>query len=314
MILTHKDYKCGDENEILMLFQKSFNRIMDISFWKWRYKENILNKYMIRIAKDGDNVVAHYAVSPTELFINGKLFNSAISMTTMTHPNYRGLGLFTKLASELLESHSEDLDVIYGVPNNNSINGFVNHLDFKHISDIIVMEIDLRKTTFKLANQCLEIKKFDFRFDELLDKIKYKYTVMLSRCSKYLNWRFCNNPVNKYTILTYQSNGELLGYAVIKVFVNESVLVGDIVDIIAVDTNVFCKLIESVCCKFYEKGITSAKIWMNDNEFIKALRNIGFIQTDETFHFIVKSNNKKVPNEIQDFNNWYLTMSDIDIF
>lgn len=309
-----RDFKLGDEKNILELFKESFNKSMDNSFWKWRYQNNILNKIMIKLAIDEEKLAAHYAVSPTQIYIDGKRYNSAISMTTMTHPNYRGLGLFTKLANELYESHKEDLDVIYGVPNDNSLKGFIKYMNFQHIKDIPVMRIDLTKVESQTVSQCKEIKRFNSEFDTLFNKIKYKYKVILSRDSKYLNWRFCENPINQYKIITYQNNGELMGYAVSKVFTNGDLSVGDIVDIVAINTEGFQYLIKSVCSSFFEKGITSANIWMNNNEYIEVLEKIGFTQTNESFHFIVRAINNEVYKDISEFSNWYITMSDIDIF
>lgn len=314
MTLTSRDFKKGDEIAILKLFEHSFQRSMDVSYWQWRYQNNILNKYMIRLAEDNQCIAAHYAVSPTEIFINGQQYNSAISMTTMTHPSYRGLGLFTKLANELYENYYEELDIIYGVPNDNSIKGFTKYLKFDHIIDIKVMELDLKKDLFLTSEDCCEIGRFDSRFDVLFEKIRTKYAIILSRSSKYLNWRFFENPVNSYRVIAYTRKGDLLGYAVTKTFKSNELLIGDLVDIIALDTRAFSNLVNSICQDFKEKGVACVKTWMNDKKYNEELDRIGFKKTDESFHFIVRANTDKVPTNIKDFNQWYITMSDIDIF
>jgi len=130
-----RKYKCGDEEFIIELFSRSFKRQLTYSYWKWRYLDNPdMNTNFINLAWNNDRLAAHYAVSPTIIFIDGKKYNSALSMTTMTDPDYRGKGLFTKLANGLFEN--SPLDVIYGVPNENSVKGFTEKLNFKLIKEI----------------------------------------------------------------------------------------------------------------------------------------------------------------------------------
>lgn len=314
MEVVFRNYVDGDETNILDLFQQSFNRNLELSYWKWRYKDNVLNKYLIRLAMEHNTLAAHYALSPTRLYIDGKIRNSALSMTTMTHPDYRGLGLFTKLASELFDMEKDSLEVIYGVANENSLKGFLKYLQFSLIKDISIFEINLANKVFSDSLNCNEITKFDSKFDELMKNISRKYKVILSRDSRYLNWRFITNPTNNYKVFSYEKNGELLGYVITKVYKNGEIATGDIVDILSADKHAFISLIEKACLDFCMNNITNVKMWMTDEAYIRILNDMGFKSTDEKFHFIVRNNSEFTPDSTLDFSNWYVTMSDIDIF
>lgn len=316
-MLKYREYRTGDMRYILELFEMSFGKKMNEKYWKWRYLDNVLNKTMIYLATDDEKVVAHYALSPTILYVKGNQFNAGLSMTTMTHPDYRGRGLFTSLANELYNNRAE-LDVIYGVPNDNSLKGFIKHLNCIHIVDIPVFEIDLRnkETSYFTENttDIFEVKSFDYKFDELFDDIRKKYDVILSRKAQTLNWRFFDNPVNEYTVLAMENETKVLGYIVMKEFISSDTKIGDIVDVLALDEDIFLELIYQAIGLFKKKNIPVIKIWINDLNYIDRLKGIGFYENNEKYHFIVKNNSNKDIMEINDYFRWYITMSDIDIF
>ena len=91
----------------------------------------------IALAFDDDELIAHYAVSPTILSFGEKEIKSAQSMTTMTHPHYEGKGLFTRLASLLFEKLRRDgYESVYSFPNQSSHGIFIKKLNFQDIKKL----------------------------------------------------------------------------------------------------------------------------------------------------------------------------------
>ena len=311
MSYIYRLYQNGDEKMIMDLFELSFGRSMDPEYWIWRYKDNTVKRNYINLVIDEDVLAAHYALSPTNIYVDGRRLDAGLSMTTMTNPNYRGQRLFTKSAEDLYEKYKMDLSVIYGVPNANSIKGFTKYLDFEVIKALPVYVLAHSKFKFEQKNQCQEVERFDGQFDSLFERLKDKYRVVLSRDSNYLNWRFVDNPENDYKIHIYRENGRLQGYVVSKTFQD---VCGDIVDVVALNPEVFYKLIGHASRALFELGVPEIKMWMNDPEYIKVLKRMGFDQSDEMYNFIVRSRDDEVKDIVMACHNWYLTMSDIDIF
>ncbi|WP_299107787.1 GNAT family N-acetyltransferase [uncultured Tenacibaculum sp.] len=80
---------------------------------------------------------AYYGVFPIVFEYKGKKILAAQSGDTMTHPNHRRKGLFTKLAKETYElAKAKGVEFVFGFPVEASYYGFVKKLDWKHDNDI----------------------------------------------------------------------------------------------------------------------------------------------------------------------------------
>ncbi|WP_290538037.1 GNAT family N-acetyltransferase [Alcanivorax sp.] len=74
---------------------------------------------------------AYYGVFLCDLRVDGKFFFSAQSGDTMTHPDFQGKGLFTKLALKTYDKVRElGVDFVYGFPNESSYPGFKRKLNW----------------------------------------------------------------------------------------------------------------------------------------------------------------------------------------
>lgn len=108
------------------------------SFKKW-YLDNPCGKVLSFNAFDGEKMVAHYACIPTKMIFKNEIVTGLHSMATVTHPDYRGKGLFTALARHTFDLAQElKYKFVIGVANANSFHGFVNKLGFSFITRLEV--------------------------------------------------------------------------------------------------------------------------------------------------------------------------------
>lgn len=120
----------------LALLQKCFpaSAQFSLSYLDWLYRRNPDGRAIGFDAWDGEVLAAHYRCIPTQLRVSGQLVNAMLSLNTATHPDYRGLGLFTRLAQLTYEAaHAIGISCVYGVANANSTHGFVNKLGFQMV-------------------------------------------------------------------------------------------------------------------------------------------------------------------------------------
>jgi hypothetical protein len=314
--LQVKKYNLGDEYKILKLFNDVFNKEMSLKYWKWRYKKD--RKMYINLMLDGQKIVGHYALFPIEIILKNKVMRTGFSMTTMTLREYSRLGIFKTLAKDLYLHCFNDLNIIWGFPNNNSLHGFVKNLNWIHVFDInmLIKDVYFGDEDINCSNRYInEIVEFSNEYNNLGFEFARRYDFIVNRNKDYLNWRFIKNPVNKYHILEYRKENILKGYCVYKLYKDELYFI-DIVDILAIDNNIFKELIVQVIVIARIRHIRYVNIWMEDKELRDFLYNIGFVDSGKITHFgICKNNDMTELDSINDYvEKYYLTMSDSDVF
>lgn len=123
------------QNEVYR--ERNLNFTVD-SFKKW-YIDNPCGRVLSFNAFDGDKMVAHYACIPTRMVFGESVLDGIHSMATVTHPDYRGRGLFKTLAKLTYDYAKEKgYKYVIGVANANSFPGFIKYFDFKFIAQLEV--------------------------------------------------------------------------------------------------------------------------------------------------------------------------------
>lgn len=104
---------------------------------RWRFLDTPLGPMWTVLAMDGERCAGSYTLAPTRMNVGGEALLGAQSLDTMTHPDFRGQGLFTKLADLCYRRAAADgCELIYGFPNENSYPGFVRRLNFHHVGEV----------------------------------------------------------------------------------------------------------------------------------------------------------------------------------
>ena len=114
-------FREGDERAILSLYQSVHGRALSIDRWRWQYLECPWGQSEVWLAWDGDVLAGHYALLPIRLGSGLGRISGRLSLDTMTHQDYRGLGVFSTLASQAF-SHAGQKGAAFvcGFPNDQS--------------------------------------------------------------------------------------------------------------------------------------------------------------------------------------------------
>lgn len=245
-------YRPGDESEIQELFKFVFKREMGKTeskeHWGWEFLKNPSGLGKILLAVDKDKIVGHYAVIPERIKIKGMPYVGTLSLDTMVHPDYQGQHIFTKLATSLYDDiGKKGMPITYGFPNQNSIHGIVNKLNWEEIATLPVLQltIDAEKVITKALGSRLlgkagslflgkkrlketpntegkdwrieKVEIFDTEFDQIFDQGSSGMDIALVRDSRYLNWRFIEKPENDYECFSISGKEQKYGYIVLKI-------------------------------------------------------------------------------------------------
>ena len=313
--LTIQSYRPGDEAAIEEMFQSVFGRPMSLGFWQWRFGDNPTRRVMVDLAWSGSVLAGHYAVSPVIIYMEGQEYLTGLSMTTMTHPDYRGRGLFVTLAESVYSRMArEGMALVWGFPNDLSHRGFVRDLAWVDIHEVPNFRKPLAdgRAMPEPTPHVRELASFDTRFNQLWEEVKGRYGILTKRDSLYLSWRYGANPAHGYTVLGHVESDRLSGYAVFKCYQNQV----DLVDILSVDDKVALNLVSGVARWASRQKAEVINMWLNVTLPLHLeLESLGFRNCEPITSFGARCL-RAGPDvaEVYSFKNWYLTMGDSDVY
>lgn len=313
--ITIRSYRPGDERQITVLFSEAFGKDLPMSYWTWRFRDNPAFETMASLAYEGDRLVSHYSVSPTLMSVFGKRYLTGLSLTTMTHPDYRGAGLFERLAESLYsQMKQKGMLMAWGFPNRLIHRSRVDHLSWLDIYELPTLFKSLSdyRPVQEPSSAVRILDGFDSRFDALWDKLKGNYRIITVRDSTYLDWRYKKNPVNEYTVFGYRKNEGLRGYAICKLFMGDV----DLVDILYDNDSVGTELVSAAVKWAQQKQANRLNMWLNVHQPLhRLLEKYGFMNGEPITYLgarLLTPGSEK--NGVYDFKNWYLTMGDSDVY
>lgn len=129
------------ELEQLVILQNEVYKERGLTFEKegfrhW-YIENPSGRAISFNAFDGDKMVAHYVCVIKQMLVDGRVTNGILSMATVTHPDYRGRGLFKTLAKMTYDcARDNGYEFVIGVANANSFPGFMKYFPFQFVGNL----------------------------------------------------------------------------------------------------------------------------------------------------------------------------------
>lgn len=314
--LELRPYQAGDERHIVELFQTCFNRELSEKHWRWRYLENPVGLGVICLVWDGDTLVAHHAVSCVGLCVQGQICVLGLGGGAMTHPSYRGYGLYREAAQWTWKRMAErNMPVAVAFANPLSHRLIVRDLEFVDLYEIPTFRLSLPPVSdfSRSTERILELKDLDHRFDRLWNRVSDDYTVIAQRNRDYLQWRYLRHPAKQYRILAYVDRDQLLGYVVLKRY-QEQLLVVDMLSVR--DAEVGVRLISYAAQLAVHELASGLSLWLNVSHPLHwELEKLGFRNSEPITYMTAKVLRPELSDAaIYDFHNWYLTMGDSDVY
>lgn len=310
-----------DTQKVLELFKKSFGKPMTKDFWEWRYLRNPFSSAkVIHLMWHEEALAGHYAVWPAELLVGDEVKMTAMSMTTMTHPDFAGKGVFTSLAKSVYDSvfNEHQIELIWGFPNVNSHYGFIKKLDWKNVATIPMLSMQAKFMDRLPRVDVVSKNSFDESDSHQLMKCTMG-KIKLNKTSEYLNWRYFDNPEFNYQVISPKESPDLfIVFKVVKPLVQEGFME---IDILEWSTRADVQSIVSLLAalkshlKSNELEIATINTWMNisDDRHIYLEKN-GFQITSPVTYLGGLQSQSNSKTDFLDFRKWNISMGDSDVF
>ncbi|MDT0649636.1 GNAT family N-acetyltransferase [Autumnicola edwardsiae] len=114
-----------DIPEIADLLLTSLSDTNNKEHFIWKHIKNPFGKSYGLLACDEGKIVGVRMFMFWEFARDGKVVKAIRPVDTITHPEYRGKGIFKKLTLDGLEKCRDRYDLIFNTPNNNSFPGYL---------------------------------------------------------------------------------------------------------------------------------------------------------------------------------------------
>lgn len=227
----------GDLDLIRDLYRAVRGQNRPETYDRWRYLASPFGPAPGTLAVADGRAVGFYTLWPTPLRIGSAAVAGAQSMDTMTHPDFRGQGVFVALARACFElAHERGIRLLYGFPNGESFPGFVRRLEWTHAGDIPHWIRPIRPSRFPrlpaplglLADAAALLwptgRKGDYdvgsgpadppRLSSLAEESDAAGLCRVDRTAAWLAWRYASEAARGYEWITAAQEGTIRAAAV----------------------------------------------------------------------------------------------------
>jgi len=313
---------------------------------KWQFLQNTESNSYVDIAFDEEKTktAAIYATSCVKFKIDEKILIGVQSLDTITDIDYRGQGLFINLAKSVFEkAKNENVSLVYGFPNGNSIHGFEKKLEWQVLDPVPFLLKPLKSKYFTnkikflhfLPNVNMSFSNFkNFRNYIIKEKNSFpdeassiwkefskEIKVTVERDNTYLDWRYIKKPNENYKIAhCYSKENKYLGFVIYTVKEKHNGKIGYIMELIF-DLNEpkAAKLLLNYAISEIkrEKADCILSWCLEHSPNYKVYKKSFFINLPEKYrpielHFGVRAFKEKIKAIVNKRENWYLSYSDSD--
>jgi len=323
-------YSRADERETLDLFRASFGKQITREYWRW-LEENPAGGIIRTVMEDAGSIAGYYSVMPLRLKAADCEMLSALSVGTMTHPDYRGKGVFTNLARETYAiTRQKGIEFICGFPNDNSYPGFIKNLGWFDICQMPLLELEMagsKGIAQARKGLCVShVREYQKEIGSIHAAPSTSFSIMNYRSCEHLNWRYrelCmweGQPERKYEkYVVRDADGGIVGYMALKLYNGKDEKKAHIVDILTLPGR--SDAFECLAAEAYEYALEnnadSISCWMLEHtDYYSQLLGMGYKDSQEKRQIFAGClNSQRSKKEfIADKDKWFITMGDSDVF
>ncbi len=314
-------FRENDEKKVLELWKLTFDQEVNQALWRWKYFDNPYPQALLLCESEKGDILALYGGIPFKASRYGKPVVIVHLMDIMSHPDFRGKGLFARTGKAFFEFFctKNSAEILYGFPGKFHFELGKRILGYAPLESRVTY---LRGETGVLASKkrrpYLRIKKIENPgepFDRLWEKCSVDYPYAVVRQSEFLRWRFCRHPEKKYEIFCLKGmfSKEIEGYAVLHLKEGTAIFVDMLFPKSEKKTAVFFSKIAHM---LRSRGVLHIETWLPGGHFLKtAAMAAGFEEHDEPLGIIstIKTFDHSPDTRWIDHNLFY-TMADSDLF
>jgi hypothetical protein len=218
-----------DLSQLVDVYFGCFNKKVGVDYFKWKYFENPAGHIIGTVACDNGKVVALYGLIPDEYLVNNSKVIVYQAMDIMVHPDYQGMGLFTKLSIYTSIKIFQDFGDSYfvGYPGQTSYPAFTQKAGWQNPTNIRLQfthkALFKTRTLFskKVKFNAFAFDKMDERFDDFFaKKVLNDMPIQIKITPTFINWRCFSLYTKEFHGVYFENEDGILGYVIYKMAEN----------------------------------------------------------------------------------------------
>jgi GNAT superfamily N-acetyltransferase len=127
--LVVRSYVDADEAEVLELLRGSLGEgpggRRTSEYFRWKHVDNHFGRSYMTVAEKAGRIIGFRALMRWRFVIGEDTVAAVRPVDTVTHPEERGRGVFSKLTRAAIDALRDEADLVYNTPNSNSLPGYV---------------------------------------------------------------------------------------------------------------------------------------------------------------------------------------------
>lgn len=284
-VLRRADFR-REAARLLSFRREAFGRDFDTAELLWF---NLKHPYYdarayVAEEKSTERIASSICMLPFRYKIGGDTKLVSLAMGGATHPDFRGLGLFTRISQILVEQENLfGISCGIGFPNAAAL---PLHLaaGWKVPAELVFFE---KRSFDKSIEKLHPIERFDERYDELYEQAANAFDFMHLKDHRVLNWRYKQRPRTVYHC--FEVGGpNLEGFIVLKNFQDSGVKKTHIVDFLSLTEESAHRLI-SIAEQFAEGSHLLNLLMWTQCPYEDLFRKRGFQPTEQVTSVIFQS-------------------------
>jgi Acetyltransferase (GNAT) domain len=321
-----------DTETITAIYSLCFGIKPSEKYIRWRYLETLAGVSPTMLAFDKEICVGSYGVWPTKLLLDGKQILGAQAIDSMTHPQYRGRGIFVEVAERcyrVLNQHG--YQVLYGFPNDSAYPGRIRRLNWDHVSDIhhwvrpiwflgtsYLGGLTAATSLFRRSSATIhglhaltQPPDQDALAAMLRESVETRDICRVERSSQWFAWRYHADSGRNYQWISLYSGAVLKAVGIWRFDpVARRALLGELLG----NPQTFPAVLNCALSAAYQCRASMLDVFTNDPELLPLLRSKGFIRRSAERFMVRSLTGMTLPANIHWPQAWRIFGGDFDFF
>jgi GNAT superfamily N-acetyltransferase len=327
--ITIRPFDAGDESCVLELLDASLGggpagrRPPD--FFRWKHLANPFGPSFMLLAEADGRVIGLRAFMRWRFTAGDEVLRAVRAVDTATHPDYQGIGVFSRLTKEALDALDGDVDLVFNTPNQKSGPGYMK-LGWREVGRVPV-RVRVRRPLRLVAGRrggprpeppveaerAATVLARTAAVQRLLQHEPPARGLATRRDPGYLAWRYGEAPLLGYRVVAEERDGELAGLAIFRVRPRGGLWETTIAEVLAGgDARTARRLLRRVARAAVVDHLTFHA--QAGTPLARVAAMTGYLPSPASISLVVNPRRPDIRPDPTDLHAWSLSLGDLEVF